>query len=371
MKSMALSQAQLEQLALAAGIDLVGVTPAQSVTDAGIFADWVARGQAAGMNYLTDHRAGLRRDPRSLMPTARTVLVAGVLYNTNEPKTDPAPERGWISRYAWGPQDYHDVVRARLEALAVKLQQELGSFEYRVCVDTAPMLERSLARQAGLGWIGKNTCLIHQGQGRWFFLGEILMSIGPETFEIAPGPPPDRCGTCCRCIDACPTAALVPAAHGWELDSARCISYLTIEAKHVAPEALRERMDNHVFGCDICQDVCPWNRKAPVTDDPAFTRGNGPPQLEELARLSAEEFRERYRRSPMWRTKHLGLLRNVAIALGNSGMARHLPLARQLAAHEDPDVAEAGRWAAEKLSRADVDSLLFERNSAVNYVPSE
>ena len=351
MNRMALSQAQLELLAQSAGIDLVGVTLAQPVADARIFEDWAARGRAAGMTYLTDHRADLRHDPRLLMPAARTVLVAGVLYNTNEPKTDPAPAQAWISRYAWGPADYHDVVRGRLEALAQLLRQELGSFEYRVCVDTAPLLERSLAREAGLGWIGKNTCLIHQGAGSWFFLGEILMAAAPEDFQLSGGAPPDRCGTCRRCIDACPTQALVPAGPDhWELDSARCISYLTIEAQHVAPEALRPGLGNHVFGCDICQDVCPWNRRAPATDDPAFTRVGGGSDLDELAALDGEEFRRRFRQSPVWRTKHRGLLRNVAIALGNSGESRWATIARQLAQHQDADVAEAARWAVERLS---------------------
>lgn len=349
MARVALSRIQLEQLALENGIDLVGVTLAQPVEDAPIYAEWAARGRAAGMAYLTDHRAAMREDPRRLLPSARTVLVAGVLYNTNEAKTDPAPERGWISRYAWGPLDYHDVVRARLEALAGRLRQALGSFEYRVCVDTAPLLERSLARQAGLGWIGKNTCLINQAQGSWFFLGEILMAAGPEEFAIADSPPPDRCGTCRRCIQACPTDALVPGPQGWELDAARCISYLTIEAKHVAPEALRPGLGNHVFGCDICQDVCPWNRRAPVTGAEAFTKTDGN-DLAELAGLSADEFRQRFRRSPVWRTKHRGLLRNVAIALGNTGEARYAAIAEQLAHHDDPDVAEAARWAVQRLT---------------------
>jgi epoxyqueuosine reductase len=349
MGNVAISRTQLEQLAVESGIDLVGVTLAQPVEDAGIYADWVTRGRAAGMAYLTDHRATLRRDPRNLLASAQTVLVAGVLYNTNEANTDPAPEHGWISRYAWGPLDYHEVVRERLEALARRLQEKLGSFQHRVCVDTAPLLERSLARQAGLGWIGKNTCLINQAQGSWFFLGEILMAAGPEEFEVTGSPAPDRCGTCQRCIEACPTEALVPGPQGWELDSARCISYLTIEARHVAPEELRPAVGNHVFGCDICQDVCPWNGRAPFTTAEAFTRSGGN-DLAELAELSADEFRQRFRRSPVWRTKHRGLLRNVAIALGNAGAPRYAAIARQLAEHDDPDVAEAARWAVRRLT---------------------
>jgi epoxyqueuosine reductase len=348
-----LNRSQLRELAGRAGVDLAGVIPAGFVPDSTLFDSWVKRGRAAGMAYLTDHRAVVRQDPRRVMATAQTVLVAGVLYNTNEPKTLAEAERGWISRYAWGTRDYHDVVRERLERLASFLQQALGPFEYRVCVDTAPLLERSLARQAGLGWIGKNTCLIHEGQGSWFFLGEILMDAPVDWFELADGPPPDRCGTCRRCIDACPTEALVPVEGRWELESARCISYLTIEARHLPAEDMREAVGNHVFGCDICQDVCPWNRRALVTDDEAFAPVEVAPALEELAALSPEEFRRRFRQTPVWRTKHRGLLRNVAIAMGNSGEARFTEQLRLLAGHEDADVAAAAAWALGRLPTAE------------------
>jgi epoxyqueuosine reductase len=223
-------------------------------------------------------------------------------------------------------------------------------------VDTAPILERSFARLAGLGWIGKNTCLINEPLGSWFFLGELVTPL-----EIAAdSPPPDRCGTCSRCIEACPTDAFVPAsaAHGaldssphhhWAIDSARCIAYFTIELRGAIPEEHRAAMGSHVFGCDICQDVCPWNSRAPVSD--AFDAEHAAPSLEECARLSEPEFRAMFHDSPMTRSKYAGFLRNVAVAMGNSGLEQcHEPLER-LAEHADSMVAEHARWALGQLDR--------------------
>jgi epoxyqueuosine reductase len=266
------------------------------------------------MTYLTDHRAEVRRDPRNLLPSARSILMCGVLYNTEAPLSTEFHDdtRGWISRYAWG-RDYHDVLRERFE----KLIPLLPPCQYRICIDTAPLLERAYARRAGLGWIGKNTCLINEPKGSWYFLGALLLSL-----ELQPGePPPDRCGSCTRCIDACPTAALVPTGHAvpaWELDSNLCISYHTIESRVEIPEALGAAHGNHVFGCDICQDVCPWNSRAPVTDDPAFQPRHFAPPLKEIASLSEDGFRREFRDTPVWRAKHRGLLRNAAMAIGNS-----------------------------------------------------
>ena len=198
------------------------------------------------------------------------------------------------------------MLRRGLQQLAALLGPD---HEYRVSVDTAPLLERSYARAAGLGWIGKNTCLINQDAGSWFFLGELLTSL-----DIAPDqPPPDRCGTCTRCIDACPTAALTP----YELDSTRCISYFTIELRGPIPDAFERQIGNHVFGCDICQDVCPWNGRAPVTADPAFLPRNFAPPLERLASLTEEEFRAMFRNTPVTRARYSGFMRNVAVALAN------------------------------------------------------
>jgi epoxyqueuosine reductase len=294
------------------------------------------------MGYLTDHRAELRRDPRQLLPTAKSILCVGQLYNETNPIPDESelPYSGWISRYAWG-EDYHEVVRRGLERLVARLREECDSFEYRICVDTAPLLERSYARLAGLGWIGKNTCLINQQMGSWFFLGELLLSIELEPDE----PPADRCGSCTRCIDACPTDAIVPEGKGFTLDSRRCISYFTIELRGPVPEEMRPGMGNHVFGCDICQDVCPWNRKAPVTVEPAFAPQHFAPALERMAGLTEEEFREKFRHSPIKRTKYSGFLRNVATAMGNNGDIRFRQPLEKLAASDDPIVAEHALWA--------------------------
>jgi len=311
-----------------AGFELAGVAPAEPSADVPRYKDWVDRGLAGEMSYLTDRRADVRTDPRNLLPTARSVISVGKLYNRPEP---PGP----ISRYAWG-EDYHNVLRRGLTQVA----RELGDHDYKICVDTAPLLERSYAREAGLGWIGKNTCLINQEMGCWFFLGELLTSL-----ELEPGtPPPDRCGTCTRCIDACPTQA-IPAG-GYELDARACISYLTIELRAIAPEQLRSGIGNHIFGCDICQDVCPWNNGAPITEDPAFAPANYAPPL---AVLTEEQFRTMYRRTPVWRAKYDGFLRNVAIAMGNSGQPRFRTALEELSQSENQMVKEAAHWALNRL----------------------
>jgi epoxyqueuosine reductase len=210
-------------------------------------------------------------------------------------------------------------------------------------VDTAPLLERSYAREAGLGWIGKNTCLINQEMGSWFFLGEILTSL-----EIDPDcPPPDRCGTCTRCIDACPTQAI--PKEGYQVDARRCIPYFTIELHGSVPEEMRAGIGRHIFGCDICQDVCPWNRQAPVASEPAFEPRHFAPALEDLGRLSEDEFREIFRASPVQRAKYAGFLRNVAIAMGNSGQAKFREPLEELARFPNEVVAEHARWALERL----------------------
>jgi len=304
----------IRELARVCGFELAGVAAAVPAEDRARYHQWVAAGWAGQMGYLADHRAALRDDPRRLLPSARSVVCVGKLYQTPWPHTtrfdDPA--RGWISRYAWG-DDYHDVLRRGLERLAARLKEREPSMESRVCVDTAPILERSYARLAGLGWIGKNTCLINQQQGSWFFLGELLISL-----EIAPdAPPPDRCGTCTRCIDACPTAAILPQGG---LDATRCISYFTIELRGPIPEEHHAGIGSHIFGCDICQDVCPWNGRAPVTTEAAFAPRHFAPRLEEVARLSEAEFKEMFRGSPVTRARYEGFRRNVAVALQNAGL---------------------------------------------------
>ncbi len=335
-----MTAADIRELAHQCSFELAGVAPAEPVPERAWYRDWVAAGYAGEMCYLADRRAAVREDPRNLLPAARSIVCVGKLYNTPRPYSTrfDGTELAWISRYAWG-EDYHDIVRRGLARLDALLRQR-EPMESKICVDTAPLLERSYARAAGLGWIGRNTCLINQQSGSWFFLGELLVSL-----EIAPdAPPPDRCGTCTRCIGACPTAAIVPGTLGYTIDSRRCISYLTIELRGAVPEPLRAAIGGHVFGCDICQDVCPWNRRAPLTEEPAFQPRHFAPALEKLAALEEQEFRAMFRGTPVTRTKYFGFLRNVAIAMANRRLEKFRAPLEKLARSEDPAVAAHARW---------------------------
>ena len=258
----------VRRLARECGFELAGIARALPLAeDSGRYLNWVQQGMAGAMGYLTDRRANLRTDPRLLLASAQSIISVGKLYNGPEPRSTDLDDSGraWISRYAWG-EDYHQVLRAGLEKLVEKLG---AAHEWMICVDTAPLLERSYAREAGLGWIGKNTCLINQGMGSWFFLGEILTSL-----EInADAPPPDRCGTCTRCIDACPTQAIPP--EGYQVDARRCIPYFTIELHGSVPEEMRAGVGQHIFGCDICQDVCPHNARTKPAENEEFSPGKG------------------------------------------------------------------------------------------------
>jgi len=342
---------QVKALALECGFELAGIAAATSVPESGYYREWVARGFAGEMRYLTDHRAAMREDPRTLLASARSILCVGKLYNGPQPYSTQfaSEDLAWISRYAWG-EDYHQVLRHRLEEVVNRLRaQSPEPFDSKICVDTAPLLERSYARHAGLGWIGKNTCLINQQMGSWFFLGELLLSL-----DLVPDqPPPDRCGTCARCIDACPTAAIVPAAveggPAWELDSRLCISYFTIEQRGSIDEGMRSQMGRHVFGCDICQDVCPWNRRAPATEDGVFEAAHFAPPLDQLAALSEAEFRDLFRDTPVPRARYSGFLRNVAIAMGNARLEKFRAPLQRLSEFTEPLVAESAYWALRQL----------------------
>ncbi|MGA2721226.1 MAG: tRNA epoxyqueuosine(34) reductase QueG [Bryobacteraceae bacterium] len=340
----------IRELARECGFELAGVAAANPLPERAWYREWVASGFAGEMRYLTGRGAAARDDPRNLLAPARSVVSVGKLYNTPWPYSTQfdAGGRAWISRYAWG-EDYHGVVRRGLARLDAMLRERAGTeFESRICVDTAPLLERSYARMAGLGWIGKNTCLINQAGGSWFFLGELLVSlaidVGPEN-----APPPDRCGTCRRCIDACPTAALVPAGPGFTVDSRLCISYLTIELRGAVAVERRAGTGGHVFGCDICQDVCPWNRRAAVTGDPAFEPRHFAPPLEELAGVTGDEFRSIYGGTPVMRARYAGFLRNVAVAMGNRKLEKFRAPLEKLAASQDAVVAEHARWGLKQL----------------------
>ena len=332
-------------MALEEGFDLAGVARAEAPRELAFFAEWVARGFAGEMSYLLT-QVDRRNDVRVAFPWARSLLCVALQYDTPHPYSTAAPAdptRGWLSRYAWG-DDYHQVMRAMLERLAARLQAEAGPCQTRVYVDTGPIVERAYAAAAGLGAWGKNTCLLHPDHGSWFFLGEVVSDL-----ELAPDAPrPDMCGRCTACLEACPTGALTAP---YQLDARRCISYLTIEVKGAIPEERRQQVGRHVFGCDICQDVCPWNRRRRRRGGTAFEPRPGAlaPELAALARLDEDGFRARFRRSPVTRAKRRGLLRNVAVALGNSGAPAHRPLLERLA--EDPDavVREHAAWALRKL----------------------
>ena len=335
-----------------AGFDLAGIAPVADFPELAYFPAWIAQGHAGEMKYLEsrDGSGQLRRATalNLLFPWARSVIVCAVNYNAAHPNSTQVknPGRGWISRYAWSREDYHDSVLRRLRELETKLKTlgDPADIETRSYVDTGPIVERVYAKYAGIGWPGKNTCIINQRIGSWLFLGVIVTSL-----ELpADLPAPDRCGTCTRCIDACPTQAFI---RPHQLDSNKCIAYLTIEKRGPIPEPLREAMGHHVFGCDICQDVCPWNRKAPATEKPEFQPRESlvNPALAWLAEITDEEFREKFRGSPIKRTKRSGLRRNALIAIGNSGDPALVPVAERASRDPDPAIAHTAQWAKKQL----------------------
>jgi epoxyqueuosine reductase len=344
----------VKRFAHEAGFELAGVAPVREFAELKHFPEWIAAGNAGEMKYLEarcDSGEFKRASLQVAVPWARSVIVCAINYNTDQPYSTELrdPERGWISRYAWSREDYHEAVLARLRIVEQKLQEayrETSVLRTWCYVDTGPIVERVYAKYAGVGWIGKNTCILNQQLGSWLFLGVILTSI-----ELTPDlPSPDRCGTCTRCIDACPTDAIIAP---YQLDATKCISYLTIEKRGEVPEEMREGIGRHVFGCDICQDVCPWNRKAPSTVAQEFQARSGlvNPALEWLANMGAEEFRETFRGSPIRRTKLSGLRRNAVIAMGNSSDTRFVPVLKSLLEDADRWVAEHARWALKKLRR--------------------
>jgi len=339
----------VKQAASDAGFDLAGIAPVREFRELEYFPEWIANGHAGEMRYLEsrDDQGQLKRSSLSrVAPWARSVIVCALNYNTEQPYSTQAaePTQGWISRYAWFNGDYHDFVMKRLRQVEAKLRESAAEIETRCYVDTGPIVERIYAKYAGLGWIGKNTCVINQKIGSWLFLGVIITSL-----ELIPDlPAPDRCGTCTRCLDACPTNAFT-APH--QMDASRCIAYLTIEKRGDVPIEFRDQMGRQVFGCDICQDVCPWNRKAPASDAPEFQPRAElvNPALDWLATITEENFREAFRGSPVKRTKRQGLRRNAVLAMASSGDQRFLPILEKLSTDDDPIVAEHARWGLERL----------------------
>jgi epoxyqueuosine reductase len=371
------------------GFAMAGVVRAEKFPELARQEEWLARGYAGEMKYLSDAR---RSDPQAALPGIQSAIVCALTYNTEQARTEQAfaelndasetgGPRGWISRYAWG-DDYHDVLQKKLQMLLDGLrEQHPQPFEARIYADTGPINERVLAKHAGLGWLGKNTLLLNERIGSFFFLGVILTTLDLPSTSMCDAPPADRCGTCRKCIDACPTDALVEP---YVMDARKCISYLTIELRGAIPEQLRESMGQHIFGCDICQDVCPWNRHAPVTEakefqprsfahsKPAAAReekhfslngknGASPetlflPRLEWLASLGQSDFSEMFRGSPIKRTKWQGLIRNVCVALGNSNFNGDLAAFKRissvltrLAASSDPAISESAQWAVSRI----------------------
>ncbi|MCL5006328.1 MAG: tRNA epoxyqueuosine(34) reductase QueG [Acidobacteria bacterium] len=423
----------IKQKALEAGFDMVGIAPVGVWKDLDFARRWVEQGYGGEMHYLQNPK---RDDPRQVLPSAQSVVCVGLIYNAPLPYSTEVAEKaaiasvhpgvsqrpqfaqdhlealthGWISRYGWG-QDYHEILRAKLEELRKAIESVASGAETRVYVDTGPVVERAFARHSGIGWMGKNTCLINQTKGSWFFLGVLLTNL-----QLDPDlPAADRCGSCTRCLDACPTGALVKP---YVMDASRCIAYFTIELKDTIPEEYRPAIGSNVFGCDICQDVCPWNQRkeiqesgirqpqatdngqrkgfgranAATTDLPAFqpldvtfpasvagqlpsvhaslpnaagvaqgkvddssTRTENPtfslfnPPLEALAELGEDDFRRAFARSPIKRAKYRGWLRNLCVVMGNSGNHQFIPKLKELARHDDPIVREHAEWAIKQL----------------------
>jgi epoxyqueuosine reductase len=389
--------------ARAVGFDLCGVAEPDALEELEHLPEWLKRSYAGEMNYLHDPR---RADPRLVLQGTRSLILVALNYNSAQPHStefaaadDPESPRGWISRYAWG-DDYHEVLRRKLDALLRAMRARIGEeFEARAYVDTGPIVERVAAKYAGLGWLGKNTCLINEELGSWLFLGVIATTL-ELTPSLADGelPPADLCGNCTLCLDACPTEAF---AAPYVLDARRCISYLTIELRGAIPKELREGLGQAVFGCDICQDVCPWNHKAAVTAAKEFApreiRGwrnskceipnsrdaaqissaapggasfgkiespkvNGDfeslfaPELEWIAGLTQAEFSTAFRASAVKRAKWRGMVRNACVALGNArfgedspARTRAIAILETLAESADDLVAEHARWALERL----------------------
>jgi epoxyqueuosine reductase len=342
MTAMETREARLKGQAHALGFELAGIALAAPADSFERLRDWLERGFAGDMDYMPRH-AEARHHPAAVLPEVRSVVMVGMSY---APQAQPLQRLGLgkIAFYAQGA-DYHDVLRERLKQLLAWVQGEVPDCRGRAVVDTAPLLERDFARRAGLGWFGKNTMLLDKRYGSYFLLGALLLDL-----ELRPDPPHEasHCGTCTRCLDACPTHAF--AAPGL-LDSRRCLSYLTIELKGSVPEEMRPAMTEWLFGCDVCQEVCPWNRKALPGTEPALQPR---PDLialdpQEVLAMSEEEFRRRFRGTALWRTKRRGLLRNAALILGNRGDPAALPALRRALDDPEPVIREAAQWAIERI----------------------
>jgi epoxyqueuosine reductase len=323
------------------GFDAVGVAPLEAVPRERL-AEWLKRGYQGGMQYM-ERAPEVRADPARVLPSVASVISAAVSYLHPYDLPYEAPSRAVISRYAAG-EDYHHVLQEKLKSLVDFIRQLRPGTETKSYVDTGPLMEKHWASRAGVGWIGKHTNVISRRLGSWLFLGEILLDLELD-YDL---PAVDHCGSCTRCIEACPTEAIVEP---YVLDSRRCISYLTIELRGDIPSEFRPSLGNLVYGCDICQDVCPWNRKAARSACGQLTPRpeNEAPDLRELARLSPEEFSRRFRGSPVKRAKWRGFMRNVAVAMGNSGDPEMKPELEAMLDCDDETVSRHAAWALEQL----------------------
>ncbi|MGO8753006.1 MAG: tRNA epoxyqueuosine(34) reductase QueG [Thermoguttaceae bacterium] len=355
--------AALKEEARRLGFELVGACPAVQSPGIGRFQQWLAAGYAGEMRYLAD-RADAYRHPASILDGVQSILMLGKVYRSADPG-EASPGHGRVSRYAWG-RDYHDLIHDRLRELAAFHRRLTPGVSVRGVVDSAPLLEREFAQLAGLGWIGKNTLLLNCRLGSWFFLAALLTS---EVLHYDEPFAAGHCGTCRACIDACPTGALIEP---YTLDARKCISYLTIELRGAAPAEMRPAMREWLFGCDICQEVCPWNGRAPRTSEPELqpAAGMNPVALAELFSLDDAGFRQRFRHSPLWRAKRRGLLRNAAIVLGNMPHAAAIGSLIHGLNDTEPLVRSScawalGRWDDPAARRALGDRAAIETDAAV------
>jgi epoxyqueuosine reductase len=330
------------------GFDLCGIAPVDSFKELGFLREWLARGYAGEMHYL-DRSADRRSDVRAVMPSARSVICLGTVYNTDRPYSTEIADTSTalVARYAWG-DDYHDVIQRRMDGLVTWMREQSGlEFEARAYVDTGPVQERVYAQYAGLGWIGRNTCLINPEIGSWLFLSEVICSLPLE----ADAPALDQCGTCRLCLDSCPTGAIVAP---YVLDSTRCLSYLTIELKGAIPLEDRDALANHAYGCDVCQEVCPWNAQPPEPDEagsPWLPRAAFDGRsIADLWRTPDADLRAALKRSAMTRAGVTRLRRNVAVCAGATGDADALSALRDVTepSCDDPMVAEHIHWALDR-----------------------
>lgn len=330
--------ADLKAEAQRQGFTLAGACPAVTPTGISRLGEWLDSGYAGQMSYLS-RRQEAYSHPRHVLDGARSILLLAMNYGSDSPGAAGDGE-GRISRYAWG-NDYHDLIWDRLNQLSDWLRGEQPGANVRGVVDTAPLLEREFAQLSGLGWVGKNTMLIHRQDGSWFFLAALLTDVELDYDE----PMEDEfCGNCTACLDACPTDAFVEP---YVLDARRCISYLTIELKEAIPVELRTGMGDWLFGCDVCQDVCPWNRKAPTTTEATFqpAEESNPVELAALFDLDGDAFRKRFRKTPLWRPRRRGILRNAAIVLGNRPHPAGAAALVKGLSDEEPLVRGAAAWA--------------------------